>query len=226
MAATAFDLRNPDTIVRDLAEASRQLRRSETVPGWILTLIADLADDIGNADVDDAANMSPAAWSAIQSAALRTLGAARDEDPRRQRRKMRLLVEELRFRLARLAEDEPISDARPIKEVVRWLDQTWNVPQHAKAELFEVSDRTWQRWASADETSEPSGEHDRQVRLVARLVNDLRFLLTANGVIAWLQTPQPDLRDHAPLEVIRSGDLDRLQDLLGIVARARSGAAA
>jgi hypothetical protein len=226
MAATAFDIRNPDTIVQTLTEASRHLRRSETVPDWILTLVADLGEDIGNADIDQAPNISPGAWSAVQSAALRALAAAREEDPRRQRRKMRLLLEELRFRLARLAEDEPISDSRPIKDVVRWLDQTWNVPQHAKAELFDISDRTWQRWASADETSEPSGEQDRQVRLVARLVNDLRFLLTANGVIDWLQTAQPDLRDHAPLDVIRSGDIDRLHGLLGIVSRARSGAAA
>jgi uncharacterized protein (DUF2384 family) len=225
MAATAFDIHSPDSIVHDLAEASRRLRRSATVPDWILAFVADLGEDIGNADLDDAPNISPAAWSAVQSAALRALGAVREEDRREQRRKLRLLVEELRFRLARLAEDEPISGARPIKDVVRWLDQTLNVPQHAKAELFNVSDRTWQRWASADATSEPSSEQDREVRLVARLVNDLRFLLTANGVIDWLKTAQPDLRDHAPLDVIRSSDIDRLRDLLGIVARARSGAA-
>jgi hypothetical protein len=226
MATAAFDIRNPDTIVHELAKASRHLRRSETVPDWVLTLVADLGEDIGNADIDDAPSISPAAWNAVQSAALRALGAAREEDPRQRRRKMRLLLEELRFRLARLAEDEAMSDARPIKDVVRWLDQTWNVPQRVKAELFDVSDRTWQRWASADEASEPSGEQDRQVRLVSRLVNDLRFLLTANGVIDWLQTSQPDLRDHAPLDVVRSGDISRLRDLLAIVARARSGAAA
>jgi uncharacterized protein (DUF2384 family) len=226
MAATAFDIRNPETIVQTLTEASRHLRRSETVPEWVLALVADLGEDIGHADINEAPSISPAAWTTVQSAALRAMGALREDDPRAQRRKMRLLVEELRFRLARLAEDEPISDARPIKDVVRWLDRTWNVPQHAKAGLFDISDRTWQRWASADATSEPSGEQDRQVRLVARVVNDLRFLLTANGVIDWLRTGQSELHDHAPLDVIRAGDIDGLHQLFGIVSRARAGAAA
>lgn len=225
MTVTTFDIHEPGTVVRELEEAARRLRGSATVPDSVLALVNHLCEDIGNADLDAAPEISPVAWMAVQSAALRALRAVHESDPREQRRQLRLLIEELRFRLARLAEDQPISEGRPIKDVVRWLDRTWNVSQSVKGELFGVSDRTWQRWASPNETSEPSGDEDRQVRLVARLVNDLRFLLTANGVLAWVRSELPDLGGRTPLDIVRSGDVDGLQELLTVVGRARAGAA-
>ena len=225
MAVTTFDIHEPGTVVRDLEEAARLLRRSETVPDSVIGLVTDLSEGIGNADLDTASDIASAAWMAVQSAALRALAAVREPDEREQRRKLRLLVEELRFRLARLAEDQPISDGRPIKDVVGWLDRAWNVPQGVKGELFGVSDRTWQRWASPNETSQPSGDEDRQVRLVARLVNELRFLLTANGVLAWLTAELPELERRTPLDVVRAGDVQGLRQLLTVAGRARTGAA-
>lgn len=225
MPFTAFDVHNPETVVHDLQEALGRLRTSATVPASVLGLVTDLCEDIANTDLDEASDVSPAAWIAVQAAALRALGAVHESNEREQRRKLRLLIEELRFRLARLAEDQPISDGRPIKDVVRWLDQAWNVSQSVKGELFEVSDRTWQRWASPNETSEPTGDEDRRVRLVARLVNDLRFLLTANGVLEWLTAELPDLGGRTPLDVVRDGEIDGLRQLLAVVGRARSGAA-
>lgn len=225
MTLTRFDIHEPGTVVRDLEEAARRLRRSETVPDSVLGLVTDLGEDIGSADLDAASDIAPAAWMAVQSAALRALGAVHEGDEREQRRKLRLLVEELRFRLARLAEDQPISDGRPIKDVVGWLDRAWNVPQGVKGELFGVSDRTWQRWASPNETSQPSGDEDRQVRLIARLVNELRFLLTANGVLAWLTAELPELERRTPLDVVRAGDVQGLRQLLTVAGRARTGAA-
>jgi hypothetical protein len=224
MAATAFDIRNPETIVHQLEGANRRLRSEPRVPAGILALLADLCEDIGNADVDATAELAPGAWMAVQSTALRALAAIRhDEDGREQRRKLRLLTEELRFRLSRLAEEQPFADARPIKEVVAWLDRAWNVSQAVKGDVFGVSDRTWQRWASAAETSHPTGEEDRQVRLVARLVADLRYLLTANGVLDWLDSEEPALDGATPLDVVRSGGVDALQRLRSLVGRARVG---
>jgi hypothetical protein len=226
MAATAFDIQNPETVVHDLEEAMGRLRTSETVPESVLGLVVDLSDDISNTDLDPTFDVSTAAWIGVQRAALRALAAVHEGDERAQRRKLRLLIEELRFRLARLAEDQPVADARSIKDVVRTLDQAWNVSQGVKGEVFGVSDRTWQRWASPNETSEPTGDHDRQVRLVARLVGDLRFLLTANGVLDWLTAELPDLQGRTPIDVVRDGEIDGLQRLFTIVGRARSGAAA
>lgn len=226
MPATAFDIHNPETVVHDLEEAGRRLTTSETVPESVLGLLTDLCEDIGNTDLKEASDVSPATWIGVQAAALRALRAVHEPDGREQRRMLRLLIEELRFRLARLAEDEPVSDGRPIKDVVRWLDHAWNVSQSVKGELFDVSDRTWQRWASPNETSAPTGDQDRQVRLVARLVNDLRFLLTANGVLDWLVAELPDLEGRRPLDVVHEGEVERLKQLLAVVGRARAGAAA
>lgn len=225
MAVTAFDIHNPEAVVHDLQQATGRLSTSETVPESVVGLVTDLCEDIADTHLDEASDVSPAAWIAIQAAALRALGAVHEGDERERRRRLRLLVEELRFRLARLAEDQPVSDGRPIKDVVRWVDQTWNVSQSVKGNLFEVSDRTWQRWASPNETSAPTGDEDRQVRLVARLVNDLRFLLTANGVLDWLTAELPDLGGRTPLDVVRDGEIEGLQQLLAVVRRARSGAA-
>jgi hypothetical protein len=225
MAVTAFDIHSPATVVGDLEEAAGRLRATATVPESVLGLVADLCDDIANTDLGEAPDVSPAAWIAVQAAALKASGAIHESDERERRRRLRLLLEELRFRLARLAEDQPISDGRPIKDIVRWLDQAWNVPQSVKGQLFEVSDRTWQRWASPNEKSSPTGDEDRKIRLVAGLVNDLRFLLTANGVLDWLTAELPELGGRTPLDVVRDGEVDALRQLLAVVRRARSGAA-
>src|SRR5919106_5406541 len=105
MAVTAFDIHNPETVVHDLQEATERLRTSETVPESVLALGMDLCEDIANTDLDEASDVSPAAWIAVQAAALRAFGAVNEVDEREQRRRLRLLIEELRFRLARLAED-------------------------------------------------------------------------------------------------------------------------
>src|SRR4051794_8868879 len=100
MTATAFDIRNPETVVHDLQEAMARLRTSATVPESVLGLLAALCDDIANTDLDEVSEVSPAAWIAVQAAALRTFSAIREADEGERRRRLRLLMEELRFRLA------------------------------------------------------------------------------------------------------------------------------
>jgi len=227
MPAIAFDIQNPELVARDLAEANRHLAKEETTPLSILDLLSDLCEQIGETRADKLTGISPDDWMAVQSAALRTQTALRrDDDEEKRRNQLRLLIEELRFRFARLAERQLVAEDRPITEVVRWLDSTLTVPQSAKGELFAVSDRTWQRWVSESETSQPADEDERQVRLVARVVGELRFLLTTNGVVVWLHQPDPALQDRSPLDVIRAGERGEVQALFGQVAAARSGAAA
>jgi hypothetical protein len=227
MPPVAFDIENPEMVLHDLEQASRRLRREPTVPPSIIGLLSELCDQIGEVSPGDLHAVAPTDWVAVQSAALRTLSAIRhDDDERQQRRDLRLLIEELRFRLARIADDQSFSDERPAKDVVQWLDSVWSVSQAAKGSVFDVSDRTWQRWAAPNEASHPTGDDDRHVRLVARAVGDLRYLLTANGVFAWLQDPDPSLDGRTPLDVIRAGDADGLSQLFALVASARSGAAA
>lgn len=226
MPAVAFDIHDSEQVIRQLQLASRQLRRQPTVPAGIIGLLQELCEGIGQVAAGELQEMAPTEWMEVQSAALRTLSAIRhDEDEREQRRKIRLLLEELRFRIARLSEHQPFNDDRPSREIVRWLDGVWSVPQTAKGAVVGVSDRTWQRWVASEETSQPTGEDDRQLRLVARAVADLRHLLTANGVLQWLQDPDPNLSDRPPIQVIRDGDPDGLAKLFALIGRARAGAA-
>ena len=211
MPTVGFDIQNPEQVAHELEQASRRLRREATVPPSIIGLLQELCEDIGQVAPGELHEIAPTDWMEIQSAALRTLAAIRhDDDERQQRRQIRMLLEELHFRIARLAEQQPLSDDRPPKDVVRWLDSVWSVPQAAKGAVVGVSDRTWQRWASPTESTQPAGDDDRRLRLISRAVADLRHLLTANGVWQWLQDPDPGLNDRSPLDVIADGDPDGL----------------
>ncbi|SRR6266545_1915754 len=227
MSAIAFDIGDLEAALLELEQANRRLAKERGVPESIGYLVNDLGEQIGETSPQDLEGVAPDDWIAVQSAALRAVSAARrDEDEANQRRQLRLLIEELRFRLARLADQQPVADDRAIEDVVRWLDQTLSITQEAKGELFGVTDRTWQRWTSQAEKARPTGDDERQVRLVARLVGELRHLLTANGVVAWLGEGEPSLGGSTPLEVVREGAPERLKALLALVAASRAGAAA
>lgn len=229
MTAVAFDIANPAQVAHELEEANRRLAKEPTVPASILAMVAELAEQISETSRDEraGAGVRPDEWIDVQAAALRALHVATlEDDERAQRRQLRGSIEELRFRLARLAEHEPLADERPIDEIVRWLDGVLTVPQATKAALFGVRDRTYQRWISETDSSRPSGDDERRVRLVARLVGDLRHLLTAVGVVGWLQRPHPALGQRRPLDLLDSSDPRELQQLFELVAAARAGAAA
>ena len=65
-----------------------------------------------------------------------------------------------------------------------------------------MSARQLQRWLSDGETAQPEGEDARRVRLVARIVNQLRFALTPSGTVEWFGWPRSDLGSRAPLELL------------------------
>jgi PAS domain-containing protein len=164
-------------------------------------------------------------WIDLQRAA-RPAVAYGERNAKRQRRELRLLIEELRFRLARLAERERLADERPIGDIVQWFDATVTISQSAKAALLGVGDRTYQRWVSPSEQAGPSGDEERRLRIIAWLVGDLRHVLTAAGVVHWLEHPHPAQRGRTPVAVIQAGDPEDLAALYGLAAAARAGAAA
>src|SRR4051794_17370878 len=136
MSTVAFDIANLEILANELAEANRRLAREEEAPASVLALIADVGEQIAGTSPDARASAGVAehTWIELQSAAMRAMGVALGEDdPARQRRALRLRIEELRFRLARIAEHEPVADERPIDDVVRWLDDVLSVPQTVKA---------------------------------------------------------------------------------------------
>jgi DNA-binding transcriptional regulator YiaG len=91
---------------------------------------------------------------------------------------VRIALERIRQSLAAIAEREPASDDRSPKQVVQWLAERTEVSQPKLANLLGVSARQLQRWLSASEAAQPEGEDAPKVRAVARVVNQLRFVLT------------------------------------------------
>jgi transcriptional regulator with XRE-family HTH domain len=220
MPAMLIDLTHPATAAREIAEANRRLARAAETPAAVVAFVEEMSAAI--ASTDDLAAINPWLWIRLQAAALRAQVALSDGEPER-RRALRLALEEIRFVLARIAEREPIGEDRPAGEVAQWLDQALaSVSQREKAELLGVSLRTYQRWV-AGETA-PAGGDEHRLRVVARLVNQLRHSLTGPGVLDWFRHPRADLGGIAPADVL--DDPERLEPLIGAAAASRGHVAA
>jgi hypothetical protein len=131
----------------------------------------------------------------------------------------------MRFLFSRIADREPIGEDQPSHEIALWLDATLaSVNQVRKAELLHVSPRTYQRWVSTQEAVQPSGEDERRLRIVARIVNQLRHSLTAPGVVEWFEHPRADLEGATPANVL--DDPEKLELLISAAAASRGNIAA
>jgi hypothetical protein len=224
MSATAFDVRQPALVAHELGEANRRLARQAETPASVVGLVEDIADAIAEGAEHELAIVNPWVWIRVQGAALRAQAALREDDPRR-RRQLRLALEQMRFLFARIADREPIGEDRPANEVARWLEAALpSVAQPRKASLLGVGVRTYQRWISDREATTPTGEDERRLRVVARIVNQLRHSLTGPGVIDWFEHPRADLAGARPAEVL--DDPERLEPLLAAAAASRGNVAA
>jgi len=222
MSAIAFDLRQPAAVEHELAEANRRLGRERETPASVVGVVEDVTDAIAAGQEHDLAAVNPWLWIQVQGAALRAQAALRQKEPER-RREVRLALEQLRFLFARIAEREPIGEDQTATDVARWLETTLpSVSQQRKAQLLRVSLRTYQRWVSA--TTTPSGDEERRLRVVARLVNQLRHSLTGPGVVEWFERPRADLDGASPADAL--DDADRLEPLLAAAAASRGNVAA
>lgn len=224
MPATTFDLRHPEVVEHELAEANRRLAREPETPPSIVGLVEDVAAAIADAGDNELAAINPWLWIAIQRAALHAQAALHDDEPAR-RRRLRLALEQLRFLFARLAERRPVGEDQPADAIVRWLDDALaGVSQQRKAALLGVGLRTYQRWVSGHGRAAPTGDDDRRLRIVARLVNQLRHSLTGAGVADWFDHPRADLGRRRPVDLLDDADL--LEDLLAAAAASRGNVAA
>jgi hypothetical protein len=222
MTAVAFDLRRPELVALELADANRRLARAREVPPAIAALVRDLADALADLDPHQL-GQDPYLLLEVEKAQLRALRALDEEDPALQRRAMRLALESLRMLFARMAERAPISDDRPAKEVARWLASQLDVSQREIAAALEVTPRTFGRWASEQEPQTPAGEDARRLRVLAQVAADLRFALTGPGVMAWLSRPRRELDGAAPIQLL--GDPDAALKLLQLARSVRASVA-
>jgi uncharacterized protein (DUF2384 family) len=224
MPAIAFDLRNPELVAHELAEANRRLAREDAVSASILELIRDVCEQIADIEARELEAIDPYLWIELQQAALKTLGALGEGDPRAERRQVRIGLEQLRFLLTRLAEREPVAEDRPITEVARWLDQVIAAPQRRKAEILGVGERTYQRWIAVGSPTVPDAQDERALRLLARIVNQLRHSLGGAGVVDWLEHPRDELGNARPIDLLR--DATATERLLTLAVATRAVAAA
>ena len=224
MSAISFDIRQPAIVARELGEANSRLAKERETPASVVGLVEGVADAIAGGDDVEAALINPWLWIKLQSAALRAQSALREADPDR-RRQLRLALEQMRFLFARIADREPIGEDRPAHEVALWLDSKLaSVSQPRKAELLHVSPRTYQRWISDRELVRPSGDDERRLRIVARIVNQLRHSLTGPGVVEWFEHPRADLEGATPSDVL--DDPEKLELLIAAAAASRGNVAA
>jgi hypothetical protein len=70
----------------------------------------------------------------------------------------------------------------------------------------------------------PSGEDERRLRVVARIVSQLHHSLTGPGVADWFGHPRADLGGATPAEIL--DDQDKLELLLAAAAASRGNVAA
>lgn len=131
---------------------------------------------------------------------------------------LRIGLEHCRQALAYIVEEAPVADDRPADEIAQWLVATIESAQAGIAEVLGVSSRTLQRWAAG--ASVPSGAEASRLRLVARLVNNLRHAMTSNGVLLWLKEPHRDLGGRAPADLL--DEPGAYMTLLHLAARTRS----
>ncbi len=224
MSAIAIDIREPATVAEELGEANSRLSKERETPAFVIGIVEGVADAIAAGDDVEAAVVNPWLWIKLQSAALRAQSALRDDEPQR-RRQLRLALEQMRFLFARIADREPIGEERAAREVARWIDSKLaSVSQPAKAELLHVSPRTYQRWISDRESGQPSGKDERRLRIVARIVNQLRYSLTGPGVVEWFEYPRADLDGATPSDVL--DDPEKLELLIVAAAASRGNVAA
>jgi hypothetical protein len=196
------DLTEPAAAATAVQALNNRLATEPTIPDEIAAEVGEIAGALDG--------IAPRRWEAVDPyhavtllhstlSAQRAVGRPDDTAARDQ---LRIALESIRQSLAAIAERQPVSDERTPKEVVQWLAERTEVPQARLADLLGVSARQLQRWISAGETAQPEGDDARKVRLVARIVNQLRFVLTPAGTVEWFSWPRSDLDDGRPLDLL------------------------
>jgi hypothetical protein len=200
--------------------ASRELAVSDVIPEHVSQFVDSFDELLWVERPGHDAGVDPYLVEALLGGALVAVKALRNENPSEARDRLRLGLERVRQSLRDMLDEQPSSEDRPTKEIARWLVETVNAPQAELAAVLGTTPRTLQRWASLAETAAPTGDDEARLRIVAKLVNQLRHSFTAVGVIRWFERRHPLLGDRRPLDLL--SDPVEYPTLKHLASRARS----
>jgi DNA-binding transcriptional regulator YiaG len=199
---TIADLRDPAAAATEIQALNDRLAGAQTIPDEVVDAVRDIAGGVDRTNLQRWEAIDPRHALIVLHSALSAQRAIEEPTSAPARDQLRIALESLRQGLAAIAEREPVSDERSPKELIHWLSARTEVPQPKLAELLGVSSRQLQRWLSTTQPSQPEGEEARKVRLVARIVNQLRFVLTPAGTVEWFGWPRSDLGGRRPRDLV------------------------
>jgi hypothetical protein len=218
------DISDPAAAAAELGSLNHRLALEPTIPQAVSDAVHEVAAGVHETALAQWERIDPRHAVILLQSVVAAQEAIEDRRATRGRDRLRIALESMRQAFAAIAEGEGLSDERSPKEIVRWLVETTEVPQARLAAIIGVSPRQFQRWASPNEASQPEGDDARRVRAIARIVNQLRFVLTPGGTIDWFDWPRRDLRGRTPRELL--ADPKRLPQLTAAAAAMRSTSAA
>lgn len=207
-----------DRLRDDVERAQSALATAEVVPDEVHEVVLRLGDRLEAIAGADLLAADPYFILAIQSGTIQALRALDLDDPAQERRGVRIGLERVRQALRDVSDEGASAEDRDPKLVVRWLVETLDASYPRVAELLQTSPRTLQRWLSQGST-QPRGEDAARVGVVAKVTNQLRHVLTGEGVLRWFESPRADLGGRTPAELL--ADLDEAPHLIRLAASAR-----
>lgn len=96
-------------------------------------------------------------------------------------------------------------------EFVSRVRSDLGVPRKLFARMTGFSERSIAGWEAGRELSAPSRQRLIEMQ---RLQQSLAQLMESDKIAKWLETPNPELRNFKPVEVIERGEIDRIWILL------------
>jgi DNA-binding transcriptional regulator YiaG len=199
---TITDLSKPAEAAVEIQRLNDQLAGQPTIPPGVAAAVKEIATAIQETNLRRWETVDPTHAVIVLRSAVSAQLAVEEPDSPAARDQLRIALESIRQSLAAIAEREPVSAERTPKQIVQWLAARTEVSQTRLAGLLGVSARQLQRWLSTTQSSQPEGADARRVRLVARIVNQLRFALTPAGTVEWFHWTRSDLGSRAPIELL------------------------
>jgi DNA-binding transcriptional regulator YiaG len=199
---TIADLSQPAAAASEIQRLNDRLAGERAISAEIADAVRELAAGVDQTNLRRWEAIDPHHAVVVLHAAVSAQRALEDLNSSAARDQLRVALESIRQSLAAIAEREPVSDERTPKQIVQWLAMRTEVSQPTLANLLGVSARQLQRWLSESEAAQPEGDDARKVRVIARVVNQLRFVLTPAATIDWFGWPRTDLDQRRPLDLL------------------------